>query len=225
LRTRIPCCAPRTADFGETTPGAFGPRLQALIAIFSGEYRLSKRKIKRLLKDLFGITISLGAVAASEQAVSEALKEPVEKAHEYAQNQEVAYVDETGWRERNAKSYLWTMCTAFITIFMIGANRNRELAKKLLGKFKGVLVTDRLKTYEHWPMHRHQFCWAHLIRRFEEFLLNPFYFEKCSFLAGKLPRRRLSIQRRERQARGGRGRGCMVALDPVGDQPERGAIR
>jgi transposase len=162
---------------GELPPGvprghvAFGPRLQALVALLSGGCRLSKRKIQGLFLDLFGLEISLGSVSNCERAVSEALAEPVEEAHAYAQQQSAANVDETGWIEGKVKAYLWSMVTTFVTIFLIRATRCRDTAEELLGAFSGALITDRLKTYYYWPIYRHQFCWAHLKRRFEEFLL------------------------------------------------------
>jgi len=150
---------------------AFGPRLQALVALLTGGCRLSKRKVKGLFLDLFGLDISLGSVSNCERAVSEALATPVEEAHAFAQQQRAANVDETGWVEGKVKAYLWSMVTTFVTIFLIRGTRCRDTAQELLGSFNGTLITDRLRTYYYWPIYRHQFCWAHLKRRFEEFLL------------------------------------------------------
>src|SRR5262245_26006497 len=56
---------------------AFGPRLQGLVAVLSGAYRLSKRNIQQLLADCFGVEVALGSISALERATSEALQEPV----------------------------------------------------------------------------------------------------------------------------------------------------
>src|SRR4051794_21462026 len=40
--------------------GAFGPRLQALLAILAGGHRLGKRPIRQLAHDLFGLSVSAG---------------------------------------------------------------------------------------------------------------------------------------------------------------------
>jgi len=66
------------ADLPEgVPPGAFGPRLQAVIALFTGAYRVSKRVAESALSDLFGVKLSLGSVSASEQTMSAALATPV----------------------------------------------------------------------------------------------------------------------------------------------------
>jgi transposase len=166
------CCGEVTRpDLPPGVPlGAFGPRLQAVVAICSGLYRLSKRQTQELLHDLFGVEMSLGSVPQCERVVSDALAAPVEDAHAYVQQQPSANVDETTWYEGHVKAYLWSMVTSFVTVFMIAAHRSSQVARTLLGTFAGVLVTDRLTTYDFWPLKKHQFCWAHLERRFREFL-------------------------------------------------------
>ena len=58
--TQIPC-------------SAFGPCLTAVVAMLTGAYHLSRRKTRKLLRELFGISVSLGAISAMEQRASEAL--------------------------------------------------------------------------------------------------------------------------------------------------------
>jgi len=47
--------------------GAFGVRLQSVIALFAGCYHVGKRAVQGALGDLFGVDLSLGSVSASEQ--------------------------------------------------------------------------------------------------------------------------------------------------------------
>src|SRR5438552_13837550 len=58
----------------------FGPRLTAVIALLSGGYRLSRREVRQLLRDLWQVRISLGAVVRQEQAQSAALAPVVAEA-------------------------------------------------------------------------------------------------------------------------------------------------
>src|SRR5512144_1187375 len=61
---------------GETTRGAlppgvphgcFGPYLQAVLAMFAGAYRLSKRQVQQLASDLYALSISTGMVSKLER--------------------------------------------------------------------------------------------------------------------------------------------------------------
>jgi transposase len=75
-RLACPGCQTRTcAALPAGVPtGCFGPRLQALLALLTGAYRLGKRPIQRLAQDLWGLSISLGSIAKLEQATAQALE-------------------------------------------------------------------------------------------------------------------------------------------------------
>lgn len=158
----LPAGAPR---------GAFGPRLQAIASMLSGLYRLSKRSLKCLLSDLFDVEISLGSIAACEQRTSQALAAPVAELGDYVRAQATVNADETSWRERRRKSWLWVAVTNSATIFMIHARRGKVAARILLGSFAGILGSDRWCAYAYHPLRKRQLCWAHLRRHFEDFAL------------------------------------------------------
>jgi transposase len=135
--------------------------------VLSGAYRLSKRNIQLLLADCFGVELALGSISALESATSEALREPVAGAHGFVQQQPVAHVDETGWREANRRAWLWTAVTPMVTVFLIRLSRGSQVAKELVGEaFAGILVSDRWSRYRWIPIKYRQLCWAHLIREF-----------------------------------------------------------
>lgn len=172
-----------TAKLPDGVPtGAFGPRLQATIAILSGVYRMSKRAVESILADFFRIPISLGSIPACEAIVSAALDEPVKEAREYVQSAGVLHADETGWREKNNKAWLWAAVTSMVTVFMIHAKRTQDAAQKLLGRFAGILVSDRWGAYNIFKGLR-QLCWAHLLRDFTAF---SEYSEKAGKLGAQL---------------------------------------
>jgi len=144
----------------------FGPRVEAITALATGVYRVSKRTTVELLRDLFGLPMSVGAVIASQHAMSDALEGPFDEAHTYAKRQPVKHADETGWWEKNGRAWLWTVVTPLVTVFLVRARRSAEVARELLGATAGVLVADRYRGYLHWPTRSYQFCWAHLCRDF-----------------------------------------------------------
>ena len=149
--------------------GAYGPRLQALVAICAGMYRMSKRITVGLLGDLLNLPMSLGSVTACEQQVSAALAGPTEEARAYVERQDAANVDETGWRQRRAKAWVWVAVTTLVTIFLIHQRRSVDAARELLRRFRGILTSDRWKAYLSWPIRKRQLCWAHLLRAFTAF--------------------------------------------------------
>lgn len=168
----LPCahCGITTqADLPAGVPsGSFGPRLQSLLALGSGVYRMSKRMVQSFCADVLGTEISLGEVAALEQATAAALDAPVSQAREYVQQQPAAGMDETGWREGKRRAWLWVMVTAAVTVFCIRLSRGAQVAQEMLGQcFAGVLTSDRFSAYTWLPLRLRQICWAHLRRDFQ----------------------------------------------------------
>jgi transposase len=145
--------------------GAFGPRLQALLAVLAGGYRLGKRPIRQLAHDLFGLSISTGMVAKLERSTADALERPVAELQEYVRTQH-ANVDETSWREARHKAWLWVVVTPLVTLFHIAATRCGKVARAMLGStYRQVVTSDRWKSYN--GFRRRQFCWSHLRRDFQ----------------------------------------------------------
>lgn len=150
--------------------GQFGPRIQAMVAVCSGDYRMSKRAIEGMVEDFFEVPIALGSIANLEQATSEALAGPVEEVARAIHKQPVVHADETGWYERSKRSWLWVAVTAHMALFAIRACRGARIAKELLGEaFAGILVSDRWSAYTWVEATRRQLCWAHLLRQFRGF--------------------------------------------------------
>jgi transposase len=166
-RLTCPECGTRTcASLPEGVPGgAFGPRLQAVLAVLAGGYRLGKRPIRQLAQDLFGLSISTGMVAKLEQSTSAALESPMAELEESVRTQP-ANVDETSWREARRRTWLWVVVTPLVTIFHIAATRCGKVAKQLLGSaHRQVVTSDRWKAYNGFC--RRQLCWSHLRRDFQ----------------------------------------------------------
>ena len=70
--------------------------MQAIVALCTGAYRLSKRTTQAVIEDLFGLPMSLGTMTNLEHATTQALAAPVAEAQIYVRTQPVAHLDETG---------------------------------------------------------------------------------------------------------------------------------
>lgn len=152
----------------DVPPGAFGPRTAAAVTILHGDYHLSDRNLPRLLADFFGLPISLGSVVALQQTGSVALAPAYAAIHTAVQQQSVCNIDETGWKERGKRRWLWTMVTAIATFFFVTPSRDGPALRHLLGAaYTGIVGSDRHRPYLALPPARHQLCWSHLIRNFQ----------------------------------------------------------
>ena len=172
--TCLACGAQSTAGWPADMPtGSFGARTQAAIGYLTGRMGASQRDAQEMMETLFHTDMSLGSVCAQEVAVSAALTEPVQAAQDYVQQQPVQNVDETSWRERTQRSWLWISATPLVTVFMLIATRGAQGAKQLLGMItasdgvNGIIGSDRWSGYNWLDPQQRQLCWAHLKRDFQ----------------------------------------------------------
>lgn len=164
----VACGAHTQAPWPATMPaGSFGPRVQATVGYLTGRIGASQREVQDILATVCQPEVSVGSVGAWEQAVRTALAAPVAEAATYVQRQPVRNADETSWREKTKRVWLWISVTPVVTIFRLLKTRGAAGAKELLGEVVwGIIGTDRYAGY-HWidPRQR-QLCWAHLKREF-----------------------------------------------------------
>lgn len=148
---------------------AFGPRLMSVVAMLTGDYHLSRRKTVRLMWDVLGVRLSLGAVSRIESRVTGAVEPAVVEAFEQVLGAKVKHTDGTSWYQAGVMLALWTIATAAATVFKILPNSREATLKLLFRDKRGVLVSDRATALMFWNMKRRQICWAHLVRKFISF--------------------------------------------------------
>jgi hypothetical protein len=140
-----------------------GPRLAAVIAMLSLRMRLSRARIRELLDELFGITLSVGVIDQTLREAGRACAPLEEALVEEIQRAALVHADETGWPEAGSLLWLWVLASASTVLYFIGA-RTREMLRNALGEdFGGVLMADGYAVYRAW-LNRLR-CWAHLLRK------------------------------------------------------------
>jgi transposase len=144
----------------------FGARLQGAVVTLTAGHRVSRRGITELVGDLFGVPLSVGAVDAICQRVSDALAGPHCQLQDWVLDQGAVHVDETGWRTRGEGRALWTATTPEATFLQIAEHCNREQFDALIGPYPGIVVSDRWNGFEHRDPHQRQVCWSHIQRDF-----------------------------------------------------------
>jgi transposase len=138
-----------------------------------GVYKLSRRAAQTLLGEMLGVRMSLGAISTCEKRVSGAIESADAEAAKRAQQAAIKHIDATSWRQTGVYMHVWTLVTAVATVFRITANGTGATVKKVLGRIKGYLVSDRASAFSFLRMHRRQICWAHLMRKFVSFAERP----------------------------------------------------
>ena len=152
-------------NVGMTQWRLIGPDLAALIVYLSMDMRVTRRKVKHFLWDVFGLELSIGTLQNCIVESARAL-EPVEaKLIEELCSESLMHADETSHNEGGKRLWLWVFITSSTALFLIG-RRTKEIFTNLfdaLTDFNGHLMTDGYSLYRAYLKRLR--CWAHLLRK------------------------------------------------------------
>jgi transposase len=155
-----------SAPIDKIPSSAFGPRLASAVCMLTGDENVSRRRVPVVLKELFGIEMSLGSVSNIEARMTKALALASDEAMAHVESAAVKHVDETSWLREARRCSAWVLACVTVTVLRIVADGRRGTLRKLLRRRRGVLVSDRAAVFLFWSMGRRQICWSHLSRKF-----------------------------------------------------------
>lgn len=146
-----------------------GDNLQALIAYFTAEAKLSRRSLQTILNDVFHVPVALGTIQNRLEDTSESLKPVCDELENELTEQPVINIDETSYPHNKTLNWLWAFVTSTFVFFTIQASRGAQVLRHILGElYDGIIICDRFSAYVKYHKDRAcgliQFCWAHIIR-------------------------------------------------------------
>jgi transposase len=126
-----PCGRHTIAPLPEGVPdSSFGPGVHAAIAYLTAVHRVSRRGIAEIMTTLFGIDISTAAPSARLPSVF-----PVVSAiKHYVVSATVLNIDETGWKNKGGRCYLWCFVAPLAVLFHISDGRGAKALREILGE-------------------------------------------------------------------------------------------
>lgn len=146
-----------------------GENLQTHIAYFTAEAKLSRRTLRTVLADVFGVPLGLGTIQNRLEDTSEILKPVCDELENELSKQPVINIDETGYPHNKKLAWLWVFVTSTFALFTLQASRGSQVLRKVLGElYDGIIICDRFSAYVKYHKDRAcgliQLCWAHIIR-------------------------------------------------------------
>jgi transposase len=153
-----------SAEVPQEAKKSFGPRLMAFLTMLCGEAHVTKRKICTIMSHL-GIKISLGAVCNVHRLAGVLLQKPSEEIHKVALQSLNLNADESSWKNKNRRYWLWVGATPSATFFRIDPKRSQSAFQRIFGGFCNTLTTDRYGAYNLY-LGTKQVCLAHIRRDF-----------------------------------------------------------
>jgi len=141
-----------------------GPTLVAFICALTQRMRLSRARVRELLADWLGLSLSTATINQCIHEAGRAVEPAVEQEiHAAVQDVELLYADETSWKEHGRLLWLWVFTCTTATLFVV-APRSRQIVQRVLGEdFGNWLMSDGYWAYR--EIGQRLRCLAHVIRK------------------------------------------------------------
>jgi transposase len=161
-----PCCGKKTSaplpTAAQGTP--FGPRSHALAIYLKTHHALSYERLRQVFDDLFGLTISQGALMNMFARTARAFEEKKGQALSVLRKASFVASDETGVRIEGVNAFHWVFCCKSAVVHMADFTRSAEVVRKTMdGHRPNVWTSDRYSAQQRHAA-LHQTCLAHLAR-------------------------------------------------------------
>lgn len=146
-------------------PGTpFGPNIHALLAYLHHSHHVGFERLARLARELFGLTISEGAIANALRRLDTPLEAERTAIREKLREAAVVWSDETTTRIDGRLHWHWVFVTPEAVLHEIAPRRARAVAEAVMGGHKpAVWVSDRYAGQQEMAA-AHQVCLAHVLR-------------------------------------------------------------
>jgi transposase len=146
-------------------PGTpFGPNIHALLAYLHHSHHVGFERLARLARELFGLTISEGAIANAMRRLDTPLEAERAAIREKLREAAVVWSDETTTRIDGRLHWHWVFVTPEAVLHEIAPRRAKAVAEEVMGGHKpAVWVSDRYAGQQEMAA-AHQVCLAHVLR-------------------------------------------------------------
>jgi len=166
-RCRRPVYAPGPGEL----PGCqIGPLTRAVATHLRYDLQIPYRKVQHILQTLFGMPLVPASALAFDRKAAGLGRALYEELQAKLKSSQVAYADETSWRENGRGRYVWFGGNRRLAVYQI-TDRSGDSAVHLLGDdFDGTLVTDAYAAYNAVHAAHRQTCWRHIAAHCKDIL-------------------------------------------------------
>ena len=165
------CAECGTVTKGEPPPECkgrmnYGNMIRTLCIVMTNWANVGIDKTRKILRDLFGITISGGTVKSIQAEFASKTCDTIAEIKRKLLGSPILHADETGGRVNGSTQWYHTASNDRYTLITVHRKRGKEGSDSggVLPEYKGTLIHDCWKTYFRYTDGRHALCCAHLLR-------------------------------------------------------------
>jgi transposase len=151
---------------------SYGANTESLIGYFFARQYLPFNRMRELLNDAFGLSISEGGIHELLNRLALKATPAYDMIKERIASSKVVGTDETGCKINGVKSWMWTWQNDLATFIAPSFNRGFATIQSNFefGFINAVLVHDCWKSHFQVHTQNHQICIAHLLRELNYFI-------------------------------------------------------
>jgi len=152
-------------------PIKYGRLLSCWIVYTFLKYRMSYVQIAELLEENLSINLKRNVIHSIKTQFSEYYEEGYRSLLSKIVNGNILHIDETTFSIGNSKGYIWAFTNMGTVYYLFTPTRESDFLVKLIGDFKGVLISDFYAGYDSINCFK-QRCLIHLIRDINDDILH-----------------------------------------------------
>lgn len=150
-------------------PVQYGATVLAHAAYLNSYHLLPLARVREWFADCVGQAVSEATIEKAVSRLADAVAPALDVIYEGLTRSRTIHCDETGFRVANRIAWLHTVCTDWLSYYIVHLKRGDEamLDTGILPKCRGWAVHDGFKPYFSFETVRHALCNAHHLRELE----------------------------------------------------------
>jgi transposase len=145
-----------------------GPQAKSMAISLQYEYGMTKRKVCKLMKKVFDISLSPGGLVYASHSSAAKMEPHYHSFCKELRQSSVVHSDETSWYVGSPKHWLWVFTNSNTTVYHVSGSRGRAVIAKMIGEnYTGTLVSDCLSIYDDVNACQ-QKCYSHHLKAITE---------------------------------------------------------
>ena len=146
----------------------FGPGIHSLLSYFNGTHHVAHDRLRQMMSDIFGVSISAGAIVNSLQRTARKLAKPAYDILRDIRRSAVIGSDETGFRVEGSNWWMWVLQTLQASYFAVADTRAGDVLEALMfDAIAEIWCCDLYGAQLNAPARRFAICNAHQLRNLQ----------------------------------------------------------
>ena len=143
----------------------YGINVVMIVLILRFRGKQSFGSISETMQHLFGLPLKKSPIKNLLDGAKKYLKHRYEELKQAVRKGKIMYNDETGWKIRGKRAWMWIMANEEQTVYVAAESRGKGIMEEMYGDSEALSMHDGYGAYINTiPEEKQLKCWAHVLR-------------------------------------------------------------